>query len=131
MSLYNARKRAAQLERRRSARFAVDLEALFRSISAERMGRLANISEQGAKLVMDEPPREGISGWLAFAGQEVFCKVIWTAPDGCGVEFERPLSQQVLVAIAGDQVAQAGPVANAGKIQMGRRRGGRLVASGG
>ena len=131
MSLYDARKRAAQLERRRSARFAVDLEALFRSISTERMGRLANISEFGAKIMMDSPPKEGISGWLAFAGQELFCKVVWTAPDGCGVEFERPLAQQVLVAIAGDQIAQAGPVANAGNIQMGRKRGGRLVSRGG
>lgn len=131
MSLYDARKKAAQFERRRSARFAVELEAVFRSISSERLGRLANISEQGAKILMDAPPREGISGWLAFAGQELFCKVVWASPEACGVHFERPLSQQVLVAIAGDQVNLGGPVANAGNIQMGRRRGGRLVASGG
>jgi len=130
MSLYDARKRAAQLERRRSARFTVDLEALFRTIAHERMGRLANISEQGAKLMMDPPPREGISGWLAFAGQEIFCRVIWASNDSCGIEFDRPLAQPVLVAIAGEQVNQAGPVANAGNIQMGRKRG-TLVSSGG
>ncbi len=58
MSLYDARKGAAQLERRRSARFTVDLEALFRSIAHERTGPLANISEQSAKVMMDPPPRD-------------------------------------------------------------------------
>ncbi|HEX5645191.1 MAG TPA: hypothetical protein VFX62_06740, partial [Erythrobacter sp.] len=59
-----------------------------------------------------------------------FCRVIWCTNDACGVEFERPLPQSVLIAIAGEQAKPNGPVANVGNIPMGRKRGGRLVAGG-
>lgn len=130
MSLFEARIQALQAERRRTARFAVDCAARFRMISGHRDGRLANISEQGAKLLVQQPPREGMTGWLAFAGHEAFGRVIWTSNDACGIEFERPLPQAVLIGLAGEQAKQTGPIANAGNIPMGRKRGGRLVAGG-
>jgi len=37
---------------------------------------LENISEEGAKLVITPPPKEGISGMLGINGQEYFCTVI-------------------------------------------------------
>jgi PilZ domain len=128
MSLFEARIQAMQAERRRTARFTVDCAMRFRMISGHRDGRLANISEQGAKLALQNPPREGMTGWLAFSGHEAFCRVIWSTSDSCGVEFERPLPQSVLIAIAGEQAKLTGPVANAGNIPMGRKRGGRLVS---
>lgn len=130
MSLFEARLQAMQAERRRTARFAVDCPVRFSTIAAHRDGRLANISEQGAKLLLQQPPREGITGWLAFAGHDAFCRVIWASHDACGVEFERPLPQAVLIVVAGEQVKESGPVANAGNIPMGRKRGGRLVSGG-
>jgi len=130
MSLFEAKIQAMQAERRRTARFAVDCAMRFRMISGHRDGQLANISEMGAKLSLTNPPREGVTGWLTFAGHEAFCRVIWCTNDACGVEFERPLPQSVLIAIAGEQAKQNGPVADAGNIPMGRKRGGRLVAGG-
>ena len=127
MSLFEARVKAAQVERRRSARFTVDIPAFLRTISGDRPCRMANISDNGAKLETASPPREGVTGWLVLGSQEIFCKVIWANHEACGIEFERTLSEDALVGIAGVEV-QSGPVANTGKIQMGRRRGGRLVS---
>lgn len=130
MSLYEARIRAAQMERRRSARFTVDISAVLRTVSGDRPCRMANISDNGAKLEMEIPPRKGVTGWLVMGAQELYCTVVWSRDGDCGIEFDRPLPHASLIAIAGDQVRAAGPVANAGNIQMGRKRSGRLVASG-
>lgn len=131
MSFLEARRRAAQLERRRAARFNVDLPAILRTITGDRECRMANISEGGAKLETPAPPREGVSGWLIVGARETYCKVIWANDNAFGVEFERAINGETLTEIAGAQVGQTVPVANAGNIQMGRRRGGRLVATSG
>lgn len=130
MSLYEARMRAAQTEQRRGARFTIDIPVCFRTIAGDRPCRMANISDNGAKLETDAPPRQGVTGWLVLGHDEIFCKVIWANETACGVEFERALGQDRLVGIAGDKANQSGPIANAGNIQMGRRRGGRLVSGG-
>ena len=131
MSFLEARRRAAQVERRRSARLTIDIPVTFRTISGDRECRMANISDSGAKLETEAPPRTGVSGWLVMGTQEIYCSVIWANDNACGVEFERSIAQDTLIAITGNQVQQNAPVANAGNIQMGRRRGGRLVSSGG
>lgn len=123
MSFLEARRQAAQQERRRSARFTIDIPVTLRTISGDRECRMANISDNGAKLETDTPPREGISGWLVMGGEEIFCKVIWSKDGACGIEFERSLSEDKLVEIAGEQVTETVPVANRGNIQMGRKRG--------
>lgn len=129
MSLYEARIQAAQRERRRTARFTIDIPASFRTVSGDRQCRMANISDNGAKLDTDNPPREGITGWLLFGELEIFCKVIWTNDSSCGVEFERAITERTLIDIAGEQAQPRGPVASTGNIQMGRKRGRRLVSS--
>lgn len=126
MSFLEARRQAAQQERRRSARFTIDIPVTLRTISGDRECRMANISDNGAKLETDTPPREGISGWLVMGGEEIFCKVIWSKDGACGIEFERSLSEDKLVEIAGEQVTETVPVANRGNIQMGRKRGSLL-----
>ena len=74
----------------------------------------------------DTPPREGVSGWLIMGGEEIYCTVIWSKDGACGIEFERSLSEDKLVEIAGEQVTETVPVANRGNIQMGRKRGSLL-----
>ena len=128
MSLYEARIQAMQAERRRSARFTVDCTVRFRTVAGDRDVRLCNISEYGAKLAMASPPREGSTGCLVLAEHDTFCRVIWASNDACGVAFDRALPEPLLVAVAGEQVKQGGPVANAGNIPMGRKRGGLLVS---
>jgi len=129
MSLFEARIRAAQAERRRSARFTVDIPVVLRTVSGDRPCRMANISDNGAKLEMASIPAKGVTGWLIMGAQELYCTVVWTRDRDCGVEFERSLPEASLIEIAGDQVRAAGPVANAGNIQMGRKRSGLLVRS--
>ena len=74
-------------------------------------------------------PNEGVSGWLVLGDEEIFCKVIWTNETACGIQFERNLGENRLMAIAGSRAKQSGPIANTGNIQMGRKRSGLLVSS--
>lgn len=129
MSLFEARMKAAQAERRRSARFTVDIPVILRTVSGDRPCQMSNISDNGAKLELPNPPRQGVSGWLIMGAQELYCTVMWSRERDCGVEFERSLPPASLIEIAGDQARAAGPVANAGNIQMGRKRSGLLVRS--
>lgn len=129
MSFLEARRKAAQIERRRSARFTIDIPVTFRTISGDRECRMANISDSGAKLETAEPPRKGVSGWLIMGTQEIYCSVIWTNDNACGVEFERAMAEDTLLSITGVQAQQNTPVANAGNIQMGRKRNGLLVSA--
>ena len=129
MSLYEARMKAVQKEQRRTSRFTIDIPASFRTVSGDRRCRMSNISDNGAKLETDSPPGEGITGWLLFGDLEIFCKVIWANDKSCGVEFERAIAERTLIDIAGEQVESRGPVASTGNIQMGRKRGRRLVSS--
>lgn len=129
MSFLESRQQAAATERRRSARFTIDIPAILRTVTGDRPCRMANISDNGAKLEADNVPKEGVTGWLVLGDQEIFCKVIWTSDTACGIQFERCLGANRLMAIAGSRVKQAGPVANAGNIQMGRKRSGLLVSA--
>ena len=129
MSLLEMRRKIAQHDQRRSARFIIDIPVVLRTISGNRECRMANISDNGAKLELVDPPREGVSALLVMGAQEIYCTVIWVKDDACGVEFERSMSDDALYAIAGDQVNKALPVANAGNIPMGRKRAGLIVTS--
>lgn len=130
MSFLEARRKLVQTERRRSARFVIDIPVVFRTISGDRECRMANISDNGAKLETNVPPSEGVSGWLIMGSQEVYCSVIWANDNTCGVQFERAITEDTLIEIAGEKVKETLPVANTGNIQMGRRRGGLLVSTG-
>lgn len=129
MSFLEARRKLAQAERRRSARFTIDIPVTLRTISGDRECRMANISDTGAKLETAEPPREGISGWLIMGEEELYCTVIWANEGACGVEFERALGEERLIEIAGEQVKKTVPIANTGKIQMGRKRSSFIVSA--
>ncbi len=126
MSFLEKRQQAAHSDQRRSGRFAVEIPATFRTTSGERACRMANISDNGAKLETDNPPATGVSGMLLLGSEEIYCTVIWSNDNACGIEFERSIGEHALVQIAGEQVRNTGPVAQACNIQMGRKRG-RLV----
>ncbi len=128
MSFLEARQQSVRADQRRAGRFAVEIPATFRTASGERQCRLANISDNGAKLETASPPAKGVSGMLMLGEQEVYCTVIWSNETACGIEFERNIGEAALVEIAGEQVQRTGPVANACNIQMGRKRG-SLVSS--
>jgi len=124
MSFLETRQRVVGADQRRSGRFVVAIPATFRSASGDRSCKIANISENGAKLETPTPPVKGVCGMLTLGLREVYCTVIWANETGCGVEFERALSEVDLAELAGEQISRNGPVANAGRIQMGRKRSG-------
>ena len=127
MGLSWARQNTAPKERRRSERYPIDRAASFRTISGVRQGRLENISEDGAKLVIAQPPKEGISGMLGIDGQEYFCAVIWVNTDACGLEFERSLPLKTILDLTGAEDNSGAHIARTGNIPLGRKRSGRLV----
>lgn len=129
MSFLESRHKATQTERRRSARFTIDTPVILRTVTGDRMCRMENISDNGAKLETDNAPNEGVSGWLVLGEEEIYCKVIWTDANSCGIEFDRAIGENRLLAIAGAKAKPGKPIANAGNIQMGRKRGGLLGAS--
>ena len=129
MGLSWARQNTAQKERRRSERYSLDCPASFRTISKVYEGQLENISEEGAKFVISPAPKEGISGMLSIDGQEYFCTIIWANSDACGVEFERPMRLQTILELTGEKDNSDAHIARTNNIQMGRKRGGRLVSA--
>jgi len=64
--------------------------------SGDRPGRLFDISAHGARLATRVPPAAGCSGILDWSIHEAYCRVSWSKPGMCGVEFDRPLSPEAL-----------------------------------
>ena len=123
MSLYQAETGNSYAERRNSARFRIRMPAQLRMPSGTKHGTLADISEGGAKLIMDNPPPQGASILLVWGAHEEFCKVMWAAEDSCGLQFERPIKRAVVVETTGqDFEPPAGPVANLNNIPLGQKR---------
>ena len=122
MSFLESRQQAAQSERRRSARFVIDIPVTLRTVTGDRQCRMENISDKGAKLEIDNPPKDGADCWLVLGEEEIYCQVIWSNESACGIQFERAISENRLIAIAGEPAKQPKPAANTGNIQMGRKR---------
>lgn len=129
MSSLAIRQQIAKAEQRRAPRFPVKIPVTLRTVSGNRKCRIANISDLGAKLEMPDPPGEGISACIICGSDEIYCRIIWSDENACGVEFERALGEARLIEMVGEQSEPNGPVANVGNIQMGRKRG-QLVSGG-
>ncbi len=127
MSTLANRQEAVQADRRRSARFSTEIPVVLRTVLGNRECRISNISDSGAKLQTSSPPPANIAACLIMGEDEIFCTVVWSREESCGVEFERAIGETKLTEIAGEQVKREGPVANVGNIQRGRKRG-RLVS---
>lgn len=128
MSFLETRRKAAAAERRRSVRFAIEIPVILRTVVGDRNCRMENISDKGAKLETDTPPKEGMNCWLVLGEEEIYCRVVWANETSCGVEFERAISENRLIAMLGKPSTNNSPVAKAGNIKMGRKRSGLLVS---
>jgi len=116
-------------ERRATARFAVDCEARLLLASGYRSGRMVNISTEGVRLQLSNPPQPGATVLLQWRGHEAFCKVIWANGEACGINFEKALPRALLLDTTGQQDdAPPAPVAQHGNIQMGQKRSLRRAA---
>lgn len=122
MSSLVLRQQAAASERRRTGRLLVDIPVALRTVTGLRECKITNISDSGARLEMETPPAPGVSGWLVMGEDEIYCTSIWYAEGACGIEFEHTLRPGMFAKLAGEKLKDAGPIANRGNIQMGRRR---------
>lgn len=113
---------AVHVDRRAAVRSRVDCPVQLRMPSGDRMGRLIDISERGARLQLENPPREGASAMLQWGSQEVFCEVAWANEGACGVFFERPLLPEILIETTGAGDESAVPVADPKQIPIGKKR---------
>lgn len=113
------------IERRAVGRARTDCAARLQTPGGDWHGRLWDLSEAGARVQVANPPPQGamcLIGWLA---NELFCRVVWSADDMCGVLFERPIPYAVVLETLGEDPkpeAASGPAASVGNIPIGRRR---------
>ena len=85
-------------DRRRSSRFAVELEAKVRELGATGIdARLLNISETGFMAQSEGDFEVGSRVWLMLPGRERANAVVrWTAGDKLGAEFAEAISLEGL-----------------------------------
>jgi len=121
---YKSNDGTIQADRRAYVRTRVDWPALLRTPAGEWAGRIDDISEKGARLKVQFPPRVGASALLEWNSHEVFCKVMWTNKDSCGVSFDKPLPRNLLVEMAGVRDDRIEPMADPMRIPAGKKRNG-------
>ena len=90
-----------------------------------RAGSLWDLSETGARIQVDQPPKVGAEALLKWQTYEAFCRVVWAKDDMCGVAFDRPLSSAMLDEALRQEEEErrpSGPVATVGNIPVGTKR---------
>lgn len=86
-----------QIGRRGSARLRLRLPARFESLNGKAQCWLQNVSRDGASLELNPAPALGKLGVLDCEGMELFCEVIWTHGELCGVAFDEPLGDAAVL----------------------------------
>ncbi len=90
---------ALAVGRRANARVRLDLPAELILLEGLRRGRLRNLSRTGASIELSPPPRTTSQGFLRFAGVEVFAQVMWSGGGRCGLVFDEPIAERILLAM--------------------------------
>ena len=57
---------------------------------------LLDLSRSGARIVLENPPKKGDGAIMRFDGNEIFCLVTWVDGARCGLQFDQPLTNDVL-----------------------------------
>ncbi len=128
MKLFARAKPVQAPERRGGPRTRVDCMANLLMPSGDRPGRLFDISASGARLATQVPPAAGCAGILDWSIHEAYCRVTWSKPGMCGIEFDKPLSPEALKetiekAPAGSRALPAGHANDAGTDSQDRKDG--------
>ena len=114
-------------ERRISKRVRVDCPAVFALPRGERLGRLADLSEHGARLELDRPPAIGALGILVIGEVQTPGKVLWVGEAACGLAFEKAIPAEFVAQLAAERITNSGPAADFGNIPLAQKRSRRLA----
>jgi hypothetical protein len=74
--------------RRSDPRLRVELPARIQVGECARDVLVQDVSATGARLQLKAPPGEGTEGLLIWDDLVCSCRVIWSASDACGVQFD-------------------------------------------
>lgn len=129
MAFFNVKTAEVQPDRRIARRYVVDCPARLKLSGGDRDGRLTDLSEHGARLETELPPAPGTTGFLRWEDEEHYCKVVWTGDGRCGLQFERPIQTGLVEKTCSHVEVTLKPVAAVGRIPLGQRRSGRIVAA--
>ena len=109
-------------ERRTSTRTRVSCPVQLQLPSGQRIGCMWDLSEQGARVQMDNPPRAGASVLLEWLCHDALCKVIWATDDMCGLQFDKPIPPTRVLEVMQHREEFSGPVAEVSNIPLGQKR---------
>jgi hypothetical protein len=109
-------------ERRTSVRYRVSCPVQLQLPSGQRIGCMVDMSERGARIEVDDPPRQGASVMLEWMCYDVICQVVWATEDACGLRFEKELSPARVLEVQQYREEFMGPIAEVSNIPLGRRR---------
>ncbi|MXO59120.1 hypothetical protein GRI89_06150 [Altererythrobacter salegens] len=112
---------AAPAERRSAQREEVRRPATMRTSYAVIPGEILDISTGGARFEAPKVPGPMVSCLLEWDDREVFCRVIWSKHDACGVAFDRPIPVDA-VGEAVEETRRTEPPAAVNNIPLGTRR---------
>jgi len=122
------------IERRAVGRARTDCPARLQTPGGNWYGRLWDLSEAGACVQVENPPAPGVMCLIGWQANETFGRVVWSADDMCGVQFERPIARSAVMETLGEPdhgsgpEEPSGPAASVGNIPIGRRRGHLRIA---
>lgn len=102
---------ARQVDRRLAERTRVNYPTRLQTPGGTRSVRLTDLSLTGARLVLSDPPKAGLTALIQLGAKEMFCRIAWSGDNCCGLEFEKPLPNELVAAITGNGMAQAIPLA--------------------
>jgi len=87
----------AVLLRRQHARLRLGIPARLETLGERHKVRLVDLSHGGAQIEMERqaPVKEGVLSWMRF---DTFGIAAWQDGESVGLEFDRPLSRECLVA---------------------------------
>ena len=83
--------------RRRNGRLRLRLQARLITIHGTTSGVLADLSVTGARVRMREPVPSAGDALLQWEGHEAFGMIVWASGCDCGVLFDDPLPEALLL----------------------------------
>jgi hypothetical protein len=119
---YLARDGSVHAERRATVRTPADCPARLQTSSGDWQVQLADLSEGGARLLLNDPPQKGATALLAWRSHEVLCTIAWRNQDTCGVTFEKPISGELVIETTGDHLGSTALAGDMAKIPIGTKR---------